>query len=445
MVLFALAMLSTACDGVIVLGDLVSGADAGSDSNSDVIANDVQADADAQGEAEAEAEAQADADAQPEAEAGSKTLLTISFNGPPSSKLLSGQKGASFLDLSYCAGSENLSFGILQYVLGNGFGNLFDPNGKPYFTNIKLVDMATQATIMGPYELDPAGNIWPSQALFFGDDFQLAKETCRLVSFTADLADDFSFCQGCNWRVMLIIPVNANGVVTHDGKVLTSQEIIPTQDIVGNLMTVGGYVDAGSDAQEKFAAYCDILSWDPQNAYMGCCGEFNKVSLGNLKAGDLIKAEGHHTVYFYGSDGKRYVFPTSVEIDSWFSPLDTMSVPLHDFNPNCQKVLEMTDAELVAIPLGSNVTKRPGAYITGLTTDPKRYVVDTHRVLREASPQILDQIYPYPGMVQARTYLTADAFFGNYTIGTPLASADEYIWLQKYPSADLEIELGIKP
>jgi len=441
MVLFAFALL-TACKGVTNFDDsLAADADTDADAGPDVT-NDVQADAEAQ--VEAEAEAQAEADAQSEAEAGSKTLLTITFNGQPTSTLYPGQKAAPFLDLRYCAGSENLDLMILQYVLGNGFGNLFDPNGKPYFTNIKLVDMATQATLMGPYELDPAGKIWPSQAFFFGDDFQLAKETCKLVSFVADLADDFSFCQGCNWRGMLIIPANSNGVVTHDGAMLTSQEISPTQDIVGNLMKVVGYVDAGSDAQEKFAAYCDTLSWDPQNAYMGCCGEFNKVSPDNLKAGDLIKAEGHHTVYFYGSDSKRYPFPTSVEMDSWFSPLDTMSVPLHDFNPNCEKVLEITEAELVAIPLGNtNVTKRPGAYVTGITSDPKRYVVDFHHVLHEASPALLEQIYP--GTVPTRMYLTADSFFGNYTLGTPLASADEYIWLQKYPSADLEVELGIKP
>ena len=433
LVVFALAMLSTACEGVIMLGDLVSGTDAGSDviasdAGQDVIANDVQA----------------DADAQAEVEAGSKTLLTISFNGPVASELYPGQKAAPFLNALFCA-AEELVFQELNYVFGAGIDTLFDhfPYGAPYFTNIRVVDMDNGNVVMGPKELLTYVDL--GQVIPFNDTFTMNKGECRSLSLVADVAHTISQCPSCVYQAQLWIPANNLGLVTSQGKPLTSDQIIPTTNIVGNLMTVGGYVDAGSDAQEKFAAYCDPLSWDPQNAYMGCCGEFNKVSPSELKAGDLIKAEGYHTVYFYGSDGKRYVFPTSVEMDSWFSPLDTMSVPLHDFNPNCQKVLEITEAELAAIPLGSNVTKRPGAYITGITTDPKRYVVDTHHVLREASPQILEQIYPYQGEVQTRTYLTADAFFGNYTLGTPLTSADEYIWLQKYPGADLEVELGIKP
>lgn len=193
------------------------------------------------------------------------------------------------------------------------------------------------------------------------------------------------------------------------------------------------------------AEYCEPSLFDPQDGYRGCCGDFERSHPNELQSGDLIKADTDRPVYFFGSDGKRYVFPTSIELDSWYAPLDSMSVPIHNSgNIVCGKVLELTEAELASIPIGSQiVTKRPGAYITGITSSNQRFVVDTHRTLRLASPQVLEGIYP--GTVADRTYLTGDAFFVSYQMGADIQTADDFIWLLKYPSADLEVELGIHP
>lgn len=436
MVLFAFAML-TACKGVTTFDESIpaeAGMDAvASDAGQDVIVIDVQADADAQVEAEAQAEAGIDADAQSEAEAGSKTLLTISFNGPPSSTLYPGQKATPFLNASFCA-AEELVAQELNYVFGAGISTLFDSNGAPYFTNIRLVDMDNGNTVMGPKEL--LTYVDQSQVIPFNEEFTLNKG-CRSLSLVADVAPSISECTGCLFRAQLWIPANGLGLVTRLGEPLTSDQIIPTTHIDGNMMTIA--------TLEPYVAYCEPSPIDPIGSYTGCCGTFTKVSPGDLKVGDLIKAEGYHPpVYFFGSDGKRYVFPTSVELDSWFAPLDMTSVPVHNYHAVCKNVLELTEVQLAAIPLGNpNVTKRPGAYITGITSLPTRYVVDFHHVLHEASPALLEQIYP--GTVPARIYLTGDAFFGNYTMGSSLTSADEYVWLLKYPSTDLEVELGIKP
>ncbi len=202
--------------------------------------------------------------------------------------------------------------------------------------------------------------------------------------------------------------------------------------------------DVGTDAPSNSAAYCDPLDWDPQKAYMGCCGTFTKVNPSDLKAGNLIKASGIHSVYYFGSDGKRYLFPTTIELDSWYAPIDYTYLPAHDYNQICLSVLEITEQQLANIPIGAQqVTRRPGAHVIGITTDPKRYVVDTHRVLRWASPQILEQIYGGP--VDVRTFLTPDAFFVNYLMGASISSASEYPFVTRYTEADIEVELGIKP
>ena len=199
--------------------------------------------------------------------------------------------------------------------------------------------------------------------------------------------------------------------------------------------------ETGSDAPANPSAYCEPLSTDPEEfGYRGCCGMFAKPSY--LKAGDLIKGT-LSAVYYYGSDGKRYLFPSSIELDSWYAPIDATYLPVHDYSAVCDKVLEVTDTQLAAITIGGSATKRPGAYITGILTDPKRYVVDTHHLLRMASADLLEQIYP--GTVKERIYLTPEVFFVGYTMGSELSSAGNYLSVAIFQQADIEVELGIKP
>src|SRR3989344_5022914 len=61
--------------------------------------------------------------------------------------------------------------------------------------------------------------------------------------------------------------------------------------------------------------------------------------------GDLIKAS-LPAVYFYGGNGKRFVFPNEKTYKTWFA----------DFG----SVKTVTDSELAAITIGGNATYRPG-------------------------------------------------------------------------------------
>lgn len=83
--------------------------------------------------------------------------------------------------------------------------------------------------------------------------------------------------------------------------------------------------------------------------------------------GNLIKSVAHDSVYLVGEDGKRYVFPNPKVYASWYD----------DFSG----VRTVSDAELSSLPLGGNVTFRPGSMIK-IATDPKVYAVDTDGSLR---------------------------------------------------------------
>lgn len=85
-----------------------------------------------------------------------------------------------------------------------------------------------------------------------------------------------------------------------------------------------------------------------------------------LSGGDLIKASGA-AVYYYGNDGKRYVFPNENTFKTWYG----------DFS----SVKTITDSELAAISIGGNVVFRPGTYLVKITTDPKVYAVSTNKTL----------------------------------------------------------------
>lgn len=125
------------------------------------------------------------------------------------------------------------------------------------------------------------------------------------------------------------------------------------------------------------------------------------------QAGDLIKMDGLSTVYFLGNDGKRYVYPTSSVYFSWHK----------DFSG----VVTVSASELQSYPLGSNITMRPGTKLVKITTDPSVYAVEANGTLRKIQSEA-DAIAIYGANWAKRVVDVPDAFFTNYTIGTPLAS-----------------------
>ncbi|MDF1497654.1 MAG: hypothetical protein P1P90_06430 [Patescibacteria group bacterium] len=125
-----------------------------------------------------------------------------------------------------------------------------------------------------------------------------------------------------------------------------------------------------------------------------------------LAAGDLIKASGP-AVYYYNTDGKRYVFPNEKTYFSWFN----------DFS----SVVTITDAELAAIQIGGNVTVRPGTKLVKITTDPKTYAVTKcgtlHWIESEAIAKAL-----WGDAWATRVIDVPDSFFVNYEIGSSISS-----------------------
>lgn len=129
-----------------------------------------------------------------------------------------------------------------------------------------------------------------------------------------------------------------------------------------------------------------------------------------IVSGDLIKAS-MAAVYYYGADGKRYVFPNEKTYKTWYSDFSTVKT--------------ITDSELAAIPIGGNVTYKPGVKMIKITTDPKVYAVAANGTLRWVQTEaIAESLYgtAWNTMIDD----VSDAFFTNYTIGTDVTAVGDY-------------------
>ena len=120
----------------------------------------------------------------------------------------------------------------------------------------------------------------------------------------------------------------------------------------------------------------------------------------------LVKASGA-AVYFYATDGKRYVFPNEKTFKTWYQ----------DFS----KVSTITDEELASLPIGGNVVYRSGTRLVKITTDPKVYAVEPGGKLRHVGTEEVAKGLFGDNWSQ-RVDDVADAFFTNYTTGEPINS-----------------------
>ncbi len=123
------------------------------------------------------------------------------------------------------------------------------------------------------------------------------------------------------------------------------------------------------------------------------------------ESGSRIKSVSASAVYYCGANGKRYGFPNERTYLSWYA----------DF----KGVRTISDEALAAIPLGGNVTYRPGSRLVKIPTLPNVYAVEKGGVLRwVTSAEIAASIY---GAAWAKSVDDiSEALFVNYTVGEPI-------------------------
>ena len=114
-----------------------------------------------------------------------------------------------------------------------------------------------------------------------------------------------------------------------------------------------------------------------------------------------IETQADSAVYYIGDDGRRHAFPNAKVYFTWYE----------DF----AEVVELSLEEMASIPLGKNITYKPGVRMVKFMTDSKVYVVSKGGVLHwimteEAAIEL------YGEMWNKNIDDISDAFYMNYII-----------------------------
>jgi hypothetical protein len=125
----------------------------------------------------------------------------------------------------------------------------------------------------------------------------------------------------------------------------------------------------------------------------------------SLSVGDLIKSSLSSTVYYYGSDGKRHIFPNEKTYKSWYVDWSNIKI--------------VPASQLQGISLGKNVTIRPGTVLVKIQTDSKVYAVEPSGLLRWI-PTETRAATLYGSNWAQRVIDVPVVFWGDYTFGSDI-------------------------
>ncbi len=115
-------------------------------------------------------------------------------------------------------------------------------------------------------------------------------------------------------------------------------------------------------------------------------------------------------VYYIGADGRRHAFSNDKVYFTWYT----------DF----AGVRTVSASALASIPLGANVTYKPGVKLVKFQTDARVYVVLGRQLRSIASESVAIALYGSTWNRQIDDI--SDAFYGDYQFGTDVRSASDF-------------------
>ncbi len=150
------------------------------------------------------------------------------------------------------------------------------------------------------------------------------------------------------------------------------------------------------------------------------------VPLASLASGDLIRGISNQGVYYYGQDGFRYVFPNDKTYFTWYT--------------NFNSVKWISDSDLSSIQIGGNVTYKPGVKMVKIVSSDKTYAVGAHGTLRHITTEPI-AIALYGSNWNKQVDDIADAFFGNYKMGSAIELASSFtVNAEKSDATNIDVD-----
>ncbi len=139
-----------------------------------------------------------------------------------------------------------------------------------------------------------------------------------------------------------------------------------------------------------------------------------------LAPGSLIKIPSDNddstyadtAVYYFASNGRRYVFPNEKVYFTWYSSFDNV------------RVLSIED--MTKVPIGGNVTYHPGSKPVKFQTDDNVYAVYKGGELQWMKTESVARGI-YGDNWTSKVDDISEAFYVNYKFGAPLTSATDFM------------------
>jgi hypothetical protein len=172
--------------------------------------------------------------------------LTNAFNGPATTNVAKGQLGVPLYKFSLTSPDNSLEIRKMAFSLANVTGGackLYGSSSTAYFRSLKIKNLDTGATLMGPQELSTTGsNV--SQTLTYTDSFSISAGQTLNLAFVADLANnedtsgDFFTNGNCAYQASFVAFGPNDVRVTDTGEFLDMSKIVPNTTVTGNVLTV---------------------------------------------------------------------------------------------------------------------------------------------------------------------------------------------------------------
>jgi hypothetical protein len=161
-------------------------------------------------------------------------------------------------------------------------------------------------------------------------------------------------------------------------------------------------------------------------------------SIEELDTGSLIKLPDDQdpntqidsTVYYYAIDGQRYVFPNEKCYFTWYLDYSELQI--------------VNAVTLAEIPLGGNITYKPGVKLIKFPSNPKVYAVARGGTLRWVTTDQLARI-----MYGNDWYINdlddvSEAFYINYNFGEDIDQEGDFNpYYERYNTNTIATDLGL--
>ncbi len=312
------------------------------------------------------------------------------------------------------------------FVKDNGDGWVVGDDGKIFFTSNS---MSWAEIISGTYEnLNSISFLDDSVGFSVGSQGSVLKTSDRGLTWSSisisgigneNLLAVESFGQNIAIAGEKILVVSLDGGVTWDVDTYSDTNYIfydVFHDADGQIWAAGSDYDVTSLVYKYVPEVIEVIP-DPEEEIE----TETETEIPEALPGQLIKTycsvasdetDPCRAVYFYSSDGKRHAFPNEKIYFTWYENFDS--------------VVEVSTDFMASLTLGKNVTYHPGTKMVKFLSVPTVYTVSKGGQLRAiASEEIAIDLYGTDWNKQIDDI--PDAFYGNYSFGESIESADDYV------------------